>query len=324
MRGGLLPSLDLLIVGTPRSGTTLLQRLAVESCGLRSAPETHFFSVFPRLLSQGPPVSRQRSREHLLRALEAYGQSRLLKGADLRPDAVLAQLEGRLVDVYDIFEGVVAALSGGPDRLCEKTPGHLWWWDHIAAARPTTRLAMIVRDPRAVVASMAETRFDDQSLAGYVEWWRHDQHLVEVARRRLGSRCLVLRYEDVVAAEDRARRALQALCAADRAHPPPGEPSWVGGQALALPWETWKAGYDGPVTTDRVESWRTRLTSDEAAFIERATAREMSAWGYVAGAAGTARAQDVSKRAERLIRRARIWAYRQRQPRLLAQTVDLR
>ena len=104
-------------------------------------------------------MTRQRSREQATRALGAYSRSATLEGAELRPDAVLALLEGQVVSVYDIFEAVVAVLSGGPDRLCEKTPGHLWWWQNIVSARPSTRFAMIVRDPRAVIASMVEANF---------------------------------------------------------------------------------------------------------------------------------------------------------------------
>jgi hypothetical protein len=312
-----------MIVGTPRSGTTLLQRLAVESCEFRSAPETSFFSLFPRMLSDGAPRSRQRSREHITRALASYSESTALAGANLQPDPVLALLEGRVVNIYDIFEAVVAVLSGGPDRLCEKTPGHLWWWEHIASARPSTRFAMIVRDPRAVVASMVEAKFAGQSLPAYVEWWRHDQQLVDNARRKLGSRCQIFRYEDVVADESKARLALQALCPDRQMGPnPSADRSLAGeGNALALPWETWKAGYDGPVTTARIESWRSRLSAADAAFIERATAAEMQKWGYVPDAALL---RGPSKRRERFVKRIRFNAYRTRQSHALAQTVDLR
>ena len=317
------PSVDLMIVGTPRSGTTLLQRLAVESCALRSAPETSFFSLFPRLLAQGAHQFQQRSREQTVRALESYSQSASLRGAELRPDAVLDLLEGQVVDVYDIFDAVVADLSGGSDRLCEKTPGHLWWCDHIAAARPSTRFALMVRDPRAVVASMVEAQFANQSLAAYVEWWRHDQHLVSEAHRRLGSRAQIFRYEDVVSDDSKARLALQALCPSRQTGPDAVADglSTGEGKPLALPWETWKAGYDGPVTTARIDSWRSRLKVEDAAFIERATAVEMRKWGYVPE---TASVGGSFKRTERLVKRVRFNLYRARQRHLLAQTVDLR
>lgn len=41
-----LPAPAFLIVGTPRSGTTLVQRLASELPGVAIPPETHFFSLF--------------------------------------------------------------------------------------------------------------------------------------------------------------------------------------------------------------------------------------------------------------------------------------
>ena len=319
------PRVELMVVGTPRSGTTLVQRLAVESCELRGAPETNYFSLFPRLLSREASRQVPRTRDHLARALVAYSRSPLLEGTQLPTDDVLALLDGRLVDVYDIFEAVTATLAGGPDRLCEKTPGHLWWWDRIAAARPAMRFVMLVRDPRAVIASLIEARFAHQSLADYVEWWRHDQRLVEVARRQLLSRCLVLRYEDVVSDEQQARRALQTLCHRDGRSPSGKGPSMDGGPSLALPWETWKTGYDGPVTADRVESWRDRLSAHEAAFIVRAASREMRHWGYATGAESEAVVDPPGRqRGRRLVKRGRLVAFRRRQPHLLAQTVDLR
>ncbi len=268
-------------------------------------------------------MTRQRSREQATRALGAYSRSATLEGAELRPDAVLALLEGQVVSVYDIFEAVVAVLSGGPNRLCEKTPGHLWWWQNIASARPSTRFAMIVRDPRAVIASMVEANFADQSLPAYVEWWRHDQEIVEKARHTLGSKCLTLRYEDVVADANKARLALRMLCLDDPiGQAPSADLSFTAeGKPLALPWETWKAGYDGPVSTARIQSWRSRLSPDDAAFIERATAKEMRKWGYVLDAAPR---PGPSKRVERVAKRLRFNAYRARQSHFLAQTVDLR
>ena len=40
------PRVRFLVVGSPRSGTTLVQRLACEIPGVRMPAETHFFSQF--------------------------------------------------------------------------------------------------------------------------------------------------------------------------------------------------------------------------------------------------------------------------------------
>jgi len=48
---------DFLIVGSARSGTTLVQRLACELPGVAMPPETHFFDIFlRRLLPVAPQI----------------------------------------------------------------------------------------------------------------------------------------------------------------------------------------------------------------------------------------------------------------------------
>ena len=47
---GARPRVRIMVVGTPRSGTTLVQRFVTEECGLRGGPETHFFTTLPLIL----------------------------------------------------------------------------------------------------------------------------------------------------------------------------------------------------------------------------------------------------------------------------------
>jgi hypothetical protein len=311
-----------MVVGTPRSGTTLLQRLAIESCSLASVPETHFFSCFPRLLANAKGPSGGGTKETLRAALEEYARVDLLRGASLDVDAVLGVLDGRAIDVFDVFDVVVSVLAGGQDRLCEKTPGHLWWWEAIARARPRTKFVMMIRDPRSVVASMTQTGFAGQSLAEYTEWWRHDQRLVSSASASLGERCLVLRYEDVVGDEVGTRARLKRFCVPPTGAPSDGQP--VRGAPMVLPWETWKAGFDAPVSTGRVSSWRASLSADDASYIARVTASQMEQFGYGADATALSAGRErPSLRVQRAGRRASITLYRRRQRRLLSRTVDL-
>ncbi len=95
---------------------------------------------------------------------------------------------------------------------------------------------------------------------------------------------------------------------------------------MVLPWETWKTGYDAPVSTGRVCSWRDSLSADDASYIARVTATQMEQLGYGADATAPATAGRERPwwRAQRARRRASIIRYRRRQRALTTQTVDLR
>jgi hypothetical protein len=267
-----------MIVGTPRSGTTLVQRFVTEECGLRGGPESHFFTNVPSLLRKHR--RRHAGSEALRAALHEYARIPQLAGCGLDVDRVLEVVPAEPVRLYPVFREVVSQLSGGGSELCEKTPGHLWWWDRLTGHDPSLKLVVVVRDPRAVVASLREARFTALGISVLSEWWKTDQRMVAAAARRLGPhRCQVVRFEDAVEQEHGVRSRISVL---HRPLPAPSDPSPEGsGAALALPWETWKHGFDTNPDPGRIDAWRSKLNGRETETIERICGREMSAFGYV-------------------------------------------
>jgi Sulfotransferase family len=262
---------DFMILGTPRSGTTLVQRLACELDGVRVPPETHFFRLFaPRLLRRrGFPLTGHALGEELRR----FATLETSRGLDLDVTATAARLGGRADTVLELFGAIVRELAGEARVVGEKTPSHLRWWRQLTSGMPELRLVAVVRDPRAVVASYFDA-WGPRPAAVLAERWALDQREVAAAWRALGDeRCLVLRYEDVVRDPDAARQSLASLL---------GVPVRVGRTPgpLALAWETWKARASGPVTADGIDRWRSVLPgaiADEVAAVAR---REMEAYGY--------------------------------------------
>ena len=95
------PRLDFMIVGTPRSGTTLIQRLACEIPGVVVPPETHFFVHFyPKLLSASDfPLSATELRT----ALRAYASLPTSEGLQVDEEAVGALLKWHSEGPIDLF-----------------------------------------------------------------------------------------------------------------------------------------------------------------------------------------------------------------------------
>lgn len=291
-------ALSFLLVGTPRSGTTLVQRLCCELPGVVMPPETHFLQLFaPDLLGRRRFPLRADEVAEELRRFEELPTSRGLRLDHERVRALLGPCCGSLVE---LFSAVVVALC--PPRppaavYGEKTPEHLLWWRAMTTAVPHLRLVGVVRDPRGVAASHRAVPWGIHDPVELAEEWAFDQRQLLAARRRLGpDRCLVLRYEDVVAAPDAAqdrlarlllrrlpsRQAASLQLAAHR--DAAGSAAPAAGRRIVHDWEWWKARALEPVTAQRADAWREVLSPQEAAAVAVVARREMAAFGYDAAA----------------------------------------
>jgi hypothetical protein len=136
-----------MVVGSARSGTTLVQRLACELPGVAMPPETHFFDMFAEgLLRRGrPPFGPARIADEVA----AWASLPELRDVDIDPRAVVLNLDGHCAGVADLFDGIVRTLVGDAACYGEKTPNHLYWWRPLSGAFPSLKFVAVVRDPRA-------------------------------------------------------------------------------------------------------------------------------------------------------------------------------
>lgn len=273
-----------LIVGSARSGTTLVQRLACELPGVVVPPETHFFDLFvPGLVARGLPPFDARRIEDEVREWCALPE---VAGTDLDPKDVVHRLRGRCDAVHTMFCAVVAELTPDAQVAGEKTPNHLFWSAALQRVMPDLRVVALVRDPRAVVSSVLQTpwgrsmfssRWGERSYVAVAERWLAEEELVRELAAQFPDRCLVLRYEDVVSDPEAVRRTLARFlgvaAAADR---PPG----TAPGTLAFPWETWKANVVGEISVDRTTSWRDELPARRRRVVTGLCATRMARWGY--------------------------------------------
>jgi hypothetical protein len=268
-----------IIVGTPRSGTTLVQRLASELPGVRVPIETHFFAQFyPSRFRWGFPLQGDDLRE----AIEEYASMRNTRESGLDPERTAGRLGAGAEGPLALFEVVVRELAGEAAIYGEKTPTHLPWWKPLTRAMPRLRVIAVARDPRAVVASTLELPWGPKRSEGYAvvaQRWLCDQRQVARAGEALTpDRFLLLRYEDVVADPDGARRRIAELLgvAGDPAAPPLAED-------ILLPRESWKSRAVERVTEERVRAWERTLSDGQVQRIEAICHPGMSRFGYDSG-----------------------------------------
>lgn len=98
------------------------------------------------------------------------------------------------------------AAEHGKTRWGDKTPFHVWHLDLALRLYPDATVIGIVRHPAAVVSSLRK-RFMRKPKVAIKHWSRSYRQLLFEAER-LGDRCVLLRYEDLVRKPEDVMRAL--------------------------------------------------------------------------------------------------------------------
>ncbi len=260
-----------LIVGSPRSGTTLVQRLATELPGVQVTPETHVFAVFydRALRHRSFPIEGRDLEE----VLHEYLATPAVDDIQLSVERVMTRLRGSCRDAWQFFSAVVTDLAPDAEVIGEKTPNHLRWWRPLTSSQPDLKLVGVLRDPRAVTASAKEAPFGMDSALLLGARWREDYWDLVTAARTLGpGRMLTLRYEDVVVNPRAAQSELASFLGVADLPTPIHEK----GIELFPAWESsWKQQARGPIEVARTTAWRDELTTRERRQIEAITAPAM-------------------------------------------------
>jgi Sulfotransferase family len=270
-----------IVLGCPRSGTTMLQVMLHSHPRLAIAPETRFIL----------PAYRQRLRFGDLedpanrRALgEFVAAGRYFRNLGLDP----AETVERIVEGPPTFGSAIGivlrsyAERFGRPRWGEKRPGYYRHIDVVMRLFPDAQLVHIVRDPRDCVASLKR-----------VPWWKRTSHhsvlawaraidlTAEAARRWPVTR---VQYERLVAEPE---RELRSLCAAldEEYDPAMAEPERFVTEVV--PDKRWhRSTREGAATTARIGRWRGHLEPWELQLCETVLGRRMEQLGYALTGAG--------------------------------------
>lgn len=281
--------LRFLVVGAPRSGTTLVQRMLAESSGISVPPETHFFSMLVQSLSGSDTPEQVAAR------LDHYLTTQQL--ARMKPPSGVARQ--RLVNLLAArrwADAFVLALEGfadpDADIVGEKTPNHLRWCRYLLEALPDLHIIAVVRDPRAVVNSRREVPWGASDPLAQAMHWRIDAALLGVLRRDHPARVLVVRYEELVNAPESLRTRLATFVSAE--HRRRREPGRLFGED-----ETWKSRALRPVDPSRTQIWRSQLPVEIADAVTAICWPQMLLWGYEPGMSRKERARTAAKQLRR-------------------------
>jgi tetratricopeptide (TPR) repeat protein len=181
------------VVGQPRTGTTLVERILASHSGVRSAGELQQFGLsIRRLSSHRDPKRFSAALFETAAALDAGALGRQYLTATRR-------------------------VHGDGAWVVDKLPQNYFCVPLILAALPRARIVHVMREPMDACFASFKQLFADAYLHSYDqrEMARHHaryRHLMAVWRERFGARYLEVDYEDTVRdVEATARRMLAAL-----------------------------------------------------------------------------------------------------------------
>lgn len=268
----------LFLVGCPRSGTTLLQRMLDAHPHVAIAPETFFIrKVYMRRREYGD-LGRESNWNRLIEdvmAMPVFDEMGLTKDKFISEcreiERSYSSLFGLMLRQYKTIRR--ARLVG------EKTPNHLLYIPTLSRFFPSAVFVHIIRDPRGVVNSWKEVPWSTGSVVGDAHVWKRYLLSVRRIRKPVLSSFMTVRYEDLV---ENPLSSMKRVC-----------------DFLKLPFdnavidfnrysetsidkhrEPWKERSFEPLDKSRALTWRKELSRKELAEIEAVVGREMRRYDY--------------------------------------------
>jgi len=265
------------IVGMPRSGTTLLRTALTSHSAIRIGPETHFLNYW--LPRHGGRID---SRQDFERFWSAFRDSRQFDelGLDARSMHRLLTAGGT-PEFRTVLQSLLSehARRHGKRRWGEKTPAHHEHMDTLFDWFPNARVLYLVRDPRAVTASLMDVPWAESRVEVHAGRWRESIRILQ--RWEADPRVCVVYYEALVTD---AEATLHTICDfLDE----PFEAAMLSRRHFALneigP-DGWRGRHHrramGPISTASLTKWRGRLSHLQVATVEYLTRRGMRRHGY--------------------------------------------
>lgn len=281
-----------IIVGAPRSGTTLLRLMLDAHADLAIPPETGFLAADPALLHR---LSRQEFADFVEQfPPEAPGwQDFRIPSAAWR-EALEDTEPFSPANAFRAFYRLYAARFS-KTRWGDKTPGYVFSMRQIEEMLPESRFIHLIRDGRDVALSWRKTWFaPGQDMKTLASHWKQSV-LAGLDSRKGGGHYLDIRYEDLI--QDTAS-VLQRICnyisldfqpamlnyfehspvrLAEHAERRRSDGTLVVGREQRLEQQRLAAG---PPVPGRAQAWRATLTSSEREAFARVAGDLLDALGY--------------------------------------------
>ena len=264
------------VVGTGRSGTTLLQAMLMSSPGVYIPPETQYMGMIWRYRARYGDLQHDENWRLAITRIERMTEHREMNLDLDRFAEALENCERSHASLFGVWLDEIA-MSEGVTCIGEKSPVHAQYVTELLSMFPEASIVHIVRDPRDVVTSQKELWFRN-ALHVAVGWRQDAEAAIRFGQLLDSERYSVIRYEDLVTDPE---SVLRPLC--DRLQ-------IVFDDRMLTPHTREKKGLSKgmehvrrtlePVTAKRIGRWTTKLSKVDVAVVELMCQRSMKQFGY--------------------------------------------
>lgn len=268
------------IVGSGRSGSTLLQTLIDAHPHISIPRESHIYDSFYRVFDSYGNLSERGNRKRFINAL--------LDDVFIRQwclEATVEHVERRLArpDRGGVIEALFAlyAEQHGAMRWGDKTPEHVRHLRDIRADFPDAKLIHLVRDGRDVAEAFRRMVFGSYSAVGLARDWRRDvmawqTFCIEDGR----TNTLVVRYEDMVTDPEPTMRKVFRFLGEPYVDTVPEYASTPLSRALSVTRGDWHASLRQGISTAKIGVYRQKFAAREIEIFEAVAGDALTVYGY--------------------------------------------
>ncbi|MEV4282749.1 sulfotransferase family protein [Actinoplanes xinjiangensis] len=266
------------VVGCPRSGTTMLQLMLHAHPRIALPPETRFLLAAYQKRAEFGDLTGAAQRHELARFIVESSQ---FEDLGLDPDETTEAIVAGPPTLGSAF-GVVFRMYSqrfGKPRWGDKRPLYLRHLPTILRLFPDAQIINIMRDGRDCVASLKETPWKPSDFDTLIDYWAQSADASLLAARRYPEDVYhQVRYEDLVADPEPHLRRICAFLD-EEYDPAMSAPNKLA--SVAVPeYKTWHTLTHQAPTTERIQSWRTRLTDEELRRCEEVFGERLAKFGY--------------------------------------------
>jgi len=270
------------IVGTSRSGSTLLQSMLNSHGDITIPPETHFFHSCEGLFKKHRKANCEKRFRKELIELWCREKTRVgdLQLCEVRLKKFASELElHKPCELYNLHLTLYRKIRG-KEVVGEKTPKHILHTEEILKVFPKAKIISLFRDPRAVAHSEMCVKFGSPSVFVTSRRWRKYVKKHHYLSQRLSDKQYVtLRYCDLIR---NTKPELERLCEflgtefnESMLNYHKREEKGFTEQEMS-----WKNETLEPLKKNKNSEWRAALTEHEISIIEATAGKYLASLRY--------------------------------------------
>ncbi len=267
------------IIGMPCSGTTLMQASLAAHPQIAISPQTRFLSYWV----PHHPTAELRDEHDFEFFLAKFVDSPQFRNLDLDADTLHGRLLARGVPTFKtVFSTLLReyARRQGKLRWGEHTPSHRCYIGHLLDWYPNARIIYMLRDPRAVVASLLDAPWISATPEFHAAHWRDSTQAL--LRWECDERLYRVHYEALLIDPESVLR--KACAFLNEPFDPAVLTDYETNATTRVSHGKWGRRHLSnaldPLRTDCLAKWRLRLTPNQVAIVEYLTRKGMLRCGY--------------------------------------------